>query len=364
MVFRAQRQEEILQELAARGSVRISVLTERFGVSQMTLRRDLQQLAERDLLKRVHGGAVSSTVSGATEVAMARAGRIGRHVATIGMVAPSATYYYPEVIRGATERARELGCRLVLAVSNYSAADEARQIERLLAKRVDGLLVTPSEPLKAGSSTHAALIAAKTPIVVVERSIDEDLTCAHLDSVRSDHSLGAQLAFQHLISLGHTRIGLAVRDVATAQSVRSGRALASQQLGMDPESFIVEIGGNGADNAEMQTDLSRLLQRCVETNTSAVLVLTDHEAMSLVELASERGIRVPDDLAVVAYDDEIAGLASVPLTAVAPAKRELGRLAMALCFERITAGSGSFPAAPRRVNLLPELHVRGSTITA
>jgi DNA-binding LacI/PurR family transcriptional regulator len=90
-----------------------------------------------------------------------------------------------------------------------------------------------------------------------------------------------------------------------------------------------------------------------------VLVHSDREAISLVARCQERGIQVPDDLAVVAYDDEVASLADPALTAVRPAKPELGRTAVRLLAERMHDGPGR---PVHRVQISPQLVIRDSSI--
>ncbi len=96
---------------------------------------------------------------------------------------------------------------------------------------------------------------------------------------------------------------------------------------------------------------------------------TDDHAARLVETALDRGLRVPDDLAVVAYDDENAELAAVPLTTVTTPRRELGREALQLLVDRIAHDTGERDTdvrdggehrPPRHIELLPRLTVRAS----
>jgi DNA-binding LacI/PurR family transcriptional regulator len=82
----------------------------------------------------------------------------------------------------------------------------------------------------------------------------------------------------------------------------------------------------------------------------------DVDALMLVRQLAEAGIAVPRDCSVVAYDDVVAALGSPPLTAVAPAKAEVGRLAAGLLLERLASAAGP----SRRITVLPELKVRGS----
>src|SRR5690606_22704199 len=126
-----------LRELRVHGALRTEEFAARVAASGMTIRRDLADLEGAGLLRRVHGGAIAPGERGALS-------QTRSPVATIGIVVPSAAYYFPEVIRGARRVLGEAGARLVLAVSDYSPEREREQIRRLLAREVDGLLVTPS----------------------------------------------------------------------------------------------------------------------------------------------------------------------------------------------------------------------------
>jgi DNA-binding LacI/PurR family transcriptional regulator len=117
----AARHDAILRELELRGSLSSAPFAARLGVTPMTLWRDLVALEERELLARVHGGAVSLEVAqqqsrGARGSGDART----RPVATVGMIVPTTQYYFPEVNRGASQAAHESNCRLVVGASNYS----------------------------------------------------------------------------------------------------------------------------------------------------------------------------------------------------------------------------------------------------
>ncbi len=128
------RHDAILRELELRGSLSNAAFASRLGVSAMTLRRDLLELERRGLIVRVHGGAMSRSVAQQQAHESAeRGGAASRPVATIGMIVPTTNYYFPEVIRGASQAARELNCRLVVGATNYSPAEELRQAQRLIA---------------------------------------------------------------------------------------------------------------------------------------------------------------------------------------------------------------------------------------
>jgi DNA-binding LacI/PurR family transcriptional regulator len=140
--------------------------------------------------------------------------------------------------------------------------------------------------------------------------------------------------------------------------VRQGWFETATDLGLDlagtPESITPDHR-----QPEWHDRLDAFLDACVASGTQAVLVHSDREAISLVARCQERGIGVPGDLAVVAYDDEVAGLADPMLTAVRPAKPELGRTAVRLLAERMQDGPGR---PVHRVQIGPQLVIRDSSI--
>lgn len=372
----------ILRELQHRGSLNVSEFAARIGVSGMTLRRDLAALEDQGSLQRVHGGALpvaalpfggsSQPQGGPGGVPHQQHGRgAGRSVpgvrapvATIGMVVPSASYYFPSVIRGAEAAARDLGVRLVLAISNYSQVEEQRQIERLLANGVDGLLVTPSGESLAHSDTLKVLSSANVPVVIAERPIDDVLDDVALESVRSDHVRGAEIAINHLIGLGHRDIGLCVRQNSpTAVRVLKGYRLALERAGMEHHDSNARFITVDRDQPEaLREQIEGLVDWVAESKFTAVLVLNDEDALTFVDSCHARGISIPGDLAIVAYDDEIASMGAVPLTAVAPPKYDVGYQALRMCLNRVGSWYGNAPAL-QQVSLSPTLMVRESSAT-
>lgn len=357
-----ERRGLILRELALTGSLTVTEFAAKAGISGMTVRRDLAALEAEGLLSRVHGGAVPASTSSGN--ARQYRGTPRSPLATIGMVAPSAAYYFPGIIRGAEAAAQELGVRLVLGVSNYSVSEEGLQIRRLLASGVDGLLVTPSQEILAGTPTLDLLAAAEVPVVVVERSIDDVLDSGRLESVRSDHARGAEIAVNHLLSLGHENLALCVRETSpTAARIVEGYTLAMQRAHLVRDAANVRTiapvaNGPGA----IRQQLDGILDWLVGEGVTAVIVHNDEDALMFADLCRARNLQIPGDLALVAYDDEIASLGSVALTAVAPPKFDVGYQALQMCLNRIRSRRGTSPAL-QRVSLSPALVVRNSTIT-
>jgi DNA-binding LacI/PurR family transcriptional regulator len=167
------------------------------------------------------------------------------------------------------------------------------------------------------------------------------------DSVCSDHWYGMHLAVEHLISLGHKRIVLAARD--DSPTARTLRAAFAEIIATRPEIEDATVVRSGPD-----AGLAELLR---ERGSTGAVLHGDEDALILVQQLADSGVLVPRDCSVVAYDDVVAALGSPPLTAVAPPRTEVGRVAAELLLRRL---GGAVPV--HRVQLLPVLKIRGSAL--
>ncbi|MGW8725487.1 substrate-binding domain-containing protein [Streptomyces sp. NPDC055808] len=361
----AERHDRLLELVRGRGSARVSELAAQLGVSPVTVRRDVEFLANEGRLDRVHG-SVSWPGAGESP-ATATAPGAGSRELVIGMLAPNATYYFAEVIRGAHEAAAAAGARLILRISDYRPQEDAGRAAGLLAAGAEGLLIAPGWKEPDDPVEHGAWIAGlPVPTVLLERRGVPGRELDDLDRVCSDHSHGVLIAVRHLLGLGHpTPLLVARADSPTAIAVRAGYRHALDALGL--KSPLPPIGSVSAeaDPAGFERAVRALRSAVVAGQATAALVHNDVDAIRIVQRLGELGVRVPDDLALVAYDDEVAALADIPLTAVAPPKREVGRHAAELLIERLRGAAAGPPAGgeepPRRhVDLLPRLRVRSS----
>ncbi|MEV5674054.1 MULTISPECIES: substrate-binding domain-containing protein [unclassified Streptomyces] len=365
----AERHDRLLELVRERGSARVSDLASQLGVSPVTIRRDVEDLAVRGLLDRVHGSVSwpqdavpppgAATGPGATGPGGAGAGS----GLVLGMLAPSATYYFAEVIRGAHEAAARAGARLILRISDYRPEEDHARTEGLLAAGAEGMLVAPGWRRPGDPAAFGDWITSlPVPTVLLERQPAAGSPLDALDRVCSDHGHGVLLAVRHLVDLGHGAPLLMARaDSPTAVAVRSGYEEALRILGLRAPQDVIdsvpaELAPEGFEDAVLA------LRDAVRSGVAtAALIHNDVDAIQVVQRLAELGVRVPDDLALIAYDDEVAALADTPLTAVAPPKREVGRHATELLVERLTRARGAGGAAPRRhLTLLPELRVRSS----
>ncbi|MGK4579291.1 substrate-binding domain-containing protein [Kitasatospora sp. HPMI-4] len=339
------RRAKIVELVRELGTVRVVDLAERLGLAAVTVRRDVATLADNGALHRSHG-AVSMPAGGTSPTVPEGRERV------VGMLVPTVRQYFDEIIDGARSAAIAVGARLVLGIAPYEAGDDRAQVDQLLESGVDGLLVTPNWTPERPDGHSSWMRELPVPTVLVERRAPVDSVCVALDSVSSDHRHGVMLALRHLAELGHGSVALAARQNSwTAFQVRAGYAEGVRLLGLEPQP-VIDIERPGR---ETEAVAARIAEG-VAAGVRAVLVHNDQEAIQLVPVLRARGLHVPDDVALISYDDVFAALAAPPLTAVAPPKRAVGAAALELLLRRL--GGGELPV--HHVELLPELKVRAS----
>ncbi|MFD6967049.1 substrate-binding domain-containing protein [Streptomyces sp. NPDC059949] len=359
-----QRQARVLELVRARGSVRVADLARELGISPVTLRRDIEAMAARGEIQRVHG-AISRVDQGRPPgaprpVPAAAGGRGGGAGLVVGMVVPTTEYYYADVVRGAREAVEARGARLTVGLTRYLPGEDRTQADRLLSTGAHGLLLTPNwEAGSPGPGEGAWTAELPVPTVLVERWAPPGHPAAALDRVSSDHAHGAARAVQHLVGLGHRRIALASRTTPTTARLRAGYEAAVAALGLEPAPPWPPTGPGPVSDADLFARALEYLYGAVTTGgVTAALIHSDTDAIMLIPRLQARGVRVPEDLAVITYDDEVAGMADVPLSAVAPAKHEVGARAANLLLDRLTGGD-PLPDTPRQhLDLLPRLTIR------
>lgn len=331
-LFQVQRHERLLTELQRHGAVRVRELARDLGVSELTIRRDIAALAARNLVTRVHGGATLPSRS--RPAARPRAATNGF---TIGMVVPSLDFYWPPVVAGARAAAAALGVTVQLRGSSYDPDEDRRQISRLVeAGEVRGLLLAPSLDDDEMIDWIGRL---PVPSVLVERQPRRlRVSARKVEWVRSDHALGLEMAVQHLRENGHRDIGLLVsRGSPTSRYLRHPELPAPVLLDDPPRPQLPRMPGE----------------------YTALIVHSDPHAIAVAQACAEHGLRVPEDIAIISYDDEVAHLAEPALTAVRPPKNHVGRLAVELIVSRLIDGD----LRPARGMLVaPDLVVRQSSL--
>ncbi|WP_299534420.1 substrate-binding domain-containing protein [uncultured Streptomyces sp.] len=362
------RRQRILAVVRSRGAVKVSSLAAELGVSVVTVRRDVEELAVEGRLRRGHGVVRPADAEEPASLPAQRR-REGGAGAPVALVVPERHSYLYETLHGARSLLEEHGLRIALHIAPQAAGTEQPLVERALEAGARGLLIAPRwRSVAAQEADYAWLAGLGVPTVLMERRPAPGSALHALDTVCSDHWYGVHLAVDHLVALGHRRIVLAARDDSpTARTVRAAFArIAADRPEVEDWSVILSspdavpepapVRPRGGADASAP-DLARVLR---ERRATAAVLHGDVDALMLVQRLSESGVRVPEDCSVVAYDDVVAALGSTPLTAVSPPKAEVGRAAAELMLLRLGGGPGA-DGPVRRTELLPALKVRGST---
>lgn len=322
-----------------------SQLAHETGLSLTTVRRAFDELVQQGLVERRQGAG--SFVQSPER----RAQRVRR---TVGVLVPTTQLYYPRVLQGIEEALSAAGAGMQLSTYHYDEVEEHRDLEFLLDSGVEGLLLVPTLLNVADPQARVdALMALPVPAVLVERHVMGTGAYDRSEYVCSDHAGGAYDAVRHLHQLGHTRIALVARSAnPTIGAVTEGFEQAMSDLDL-------QLGDHLTASKEAWGDevASEFAGSLVSQEATAALVFGDREATMIGRAAGQRGLQVPKDLALVSYDDETADLADVPLTAVAPPKFRVGRMAAEVLLRRLTEGD----ACPiHQVKLRPRIVIRDS----
>ncbi|MFS8097780.1 substrate-binding domain-containing protein [Lentzea alba] len=329
------RRQRILAVVASRGTVRVSDLASELDVSIVTIRRDVEELARQGRLRRGHGVARTLTPVEQPKPAQPANG-------AVALVVPERHTYLYETMNGARTVLEEAGVRVVLHIAPQVTGAEQPIVDRALAEPVQGLLIAPRWRTHEEETADDWLAETGVPTVLMERRPSGHLRA--MNSVCSDHWYGVHLAVKHLTDLGHRRIVLAARDDSpTARAVRK----AFKEISADLEDAITV-------RSSPDVGLAEILRKHKAT---AAIMHGDVDALMLVQQLADAGIAVPEDCSVVAYDDVVAALGSIPLTAIAPPKTEVGKVAARLLLQQLESPGRS----TERIELLPGLKVRSST---
>jgi LacI family transcriptional regulator len=280
----------------------------------------------------------------------ARQLRAGRSNAVGAVVLDIGNPFFTEAARGIEDRLGENDHVLMLCSSHEDVHQEARYLRLLEEQRVGGILVTPAD---GDVSRYAGVRERGTPVVLLDHIGPLRTLC----SVAVDDVRGGELAATHLLERGHRRIAF-VNGPATIRQCadrRRGVRRALRVHGIDPAARLVEITAPALNADGGEAALERILSR--QRPPTAVVCVNDLTALGVLRGLRRRGLRAPDDLAVVGYDDvEFARMLSTPLTSVRQPKYQLGRAAADLLL-----AEAQEEHRHRRVLFQPELVVRESS---
>jgi DNA-binding LacI/PurR family transcriptional regulator len=328
-------------------SVSIKDIAKAAGVSHSTVSRALADspLVAEGTKRRVRRLAKEM---GYSPSAIAR-GLVTKRTYTVGLVVTTiADPFVAEVVGGIEETALDNGYSVILCDSNAEPQREITAVRTLREKRVDGIIVTAS---RVGNLYLPLLEEVEVPIVLVNNQQEG----RYVYSVATDNVHGGEMAINHLLELGHRRIGYIAVPEKTSSSLErlKGYKRALQAHKVEVTDSLISSGNGWPDGGER--GMRQLL--ALSSPPTAVFCYNDMTAVGAIAEAKRMGFRVPQDISVVGFDDiAFAAYVDPPLTTIEQRKYEMGQIAMRMVLD-ILAGAD----AVSDITLQGRLVMRGSS---
>ncbi|WP_077921806.1 LacI family DNA-binding transcriptional regulator [Spirosoma sp. 209] len=273
---------------------------------------------------------------------------------TIGIIVPEfLSFFFPKVIIGAQEVLAEAGYNVVICHSNESYETEVTNARALMASRVDGLLVSHTKDTR--NFDHFRIFQRKGIPVVFFNRVCEDMS---VSKVTVDDYEGAFQAVEHLIQTGRRRIAhLAGPDsLPNSRHRLNGYRDALRHYQIPEEAELVISYDLTLEKANIY--VNHLLN--LPQPPDALFAVNDPTAIEALKVIKGRGLRIPDDIAIVGFsNDPASALVEPGLTTVAQPVSEIGQQSARLLLRQLAAEAG---AEPETVVLPTELIVRSSTV--
>jgi LacI family transcriptional regulator len=276
---------------------------------------------------------------------------------TLGVVTYGLQYFGPaHTLVGIERQANEMGYRLHWSMVKRPAESGVEALHDMLSYRVDGIIWAVSE---IGDNRHwveREICDLDVPVV-----FHDTRPCPGLSVVNVDNHLGGYLATKHLLDQGYQRIGLITGplDWWAASERQAGWQQALEEAGLGPEKDLVVEGTWSAASGER--GLHRLLEQ--RPDMDALFTCNDQMALGALKATRMRDLAVPQDLAIVGYDDiSEAPFFSPPLSTIRQDLHELGRRGVQELVRLIDARQRELPdVEPKTISLQPELVTRESS---
>jgi LacI family transcriptional regulator len=271
---------------------------------------------------------------------------------TLGLVVTTLVNpFYAEIAQDIIERAKEIGYGVSTCSACGGVEEERRSVEGFLNRGVDGLILCSA--LRRDPVVDE-LIEIGRPFVLAMRNVDRGPGDPPVSYVGLDNCRGAFLAADHLLGLGHERIGFIAgpETTSTGYDRKIGALAAMKQRGLSPDPSLIHTGDFTRSSGY---ELGRKLLNSSRPPT-AIFAMNDWMAIGALEAMVEAGVKVPQEMAIVGFDDiDVAGLKTIDLTTVSQKKATMGRLAVDHLIEII---NGESDQLIRSVILEPVLVIR------
>jgi LacI family transcriptional regulator len=283
----------------------------------------------------------------------ARQLRMGRSNTFAYVMLDATNPFFTDVARGIELAAEKADLSLFLCNSDGRSSREGAHLAHLQQQRVDGILITPVDP---DAPELPRIVQQGTPLVVVDRAATSGAFC----SVTVDDRLGGRIAIEHLLDQGHTRVAFVggPESIGQVRDRYEGACEAWREAGL-PDTDLIRVETESLSVQEGHVAGERIAGLPKRKRPSAVFCANDLVALGLLQQVVSSGQRVPEDLAIVGYDDiSFAAGAAVPLSSVRQPRQALGRAAAELLIDEVNNPDHEH----QQVEFTPELVARTSTL--
>lgn len=327
---------------------------------------NIKEVAKR---ARVSTATVSRTINDPTKVRPETAERVRKVIAElnfypnthartlvsgrsrmVGLIVSDITNpFFPDLVKSFEDHAVESGLEVILGNTSYSPERMAGCIRRMVERKVDGVAIMTSE-------TDPDLVAELTRKNIPTVLLDTGTSGPHTAILKIDYAQGIQEAVDHLLSLNHREIAFIAGplQLLSARMRQSAFVSGMQAAGITVSPAMIEHGDHRIDGGAAA--MCRLLQ--VRPRPTAVITSNDLTAIGALASIHGAGLRVPEDISLVGFDDiAFAHLTQPPLTTVALSREQLAMRALN-AIERMIDGQ---VAVEEEVSIATRLVVRGST---
>jgi LacI family transcriptional regulator len=275
-----------------------------------------------------------------------------RRTKTLGLVITTiANPFYTELSQGIETTAISLGYNIILCSTNYDLSVEKQYIDMLRSKGVDGIIFTSAH---MGDPNIIGLAEEGFPTILVNRRTYHPMVRERIDYIGVDNISGGFLAVEHLIKLGHDRIGViggsSESSVGFERLEGGKKALTAYGLEVMGDYFLEGdfLKGSGYRGGKEFLEMSR--------PPTAIFATNDYMALGTYQAIVEEGVKIPEEIALIGFNDiEFTSMKGVELTTIGQKKYEMGALAVKTLVERI---EGRKVGPSKEIVLEPELIIR------
>lgn len=324
-------------------------LAEHYGVSRITAKQAIQDLERDGVIYRISGKGTYVSEPHESRIRQARERKL------VGLLVKNITpYFFSQILTGIEDTVRPDGYSVLFCKTEYNLKKTLEYVETFAAKHVAGVVFEPITTATPHDNLDIinALRSHGIPFVLLDRPIDGE-TC---DVVVTDNRDKARMMTEHLVQLGHRHIAFVYdRLCYTIRERLAGYMDALKAASIEVEKSLIYCVGDISPYAEQFPELNDLLSG--PNRPTAIFADNVEWAMAAIGQVRRLGLSIPDEVAVVSYDDaEFCRQLDVPLTTVVQPLIEIGRTAGSILLDRI-AGK-DYP--PRQVVLESRLSIRRS----